>query len=164
MIDLYDGIAFVLGIGADGAELGPLQLTARAVTLYLVTLVLIRLGRSRYVGRNLAFDVVLGFILGSLLTRAINGSDTLFQTVMATGVMLGVHAVVRLLSAPEVQPLEMSPTASSDTALTRTDQSATLLYTGGVNVLERPALQPGETRILEVQVADGVQTVRIALG
>lgn len=191
MNDFYDSIASILGIGTDTAELGYMQLTARAVTIYLATLLLIRLGRNRFLGKNTAFDVVLGFIFGSMLSRAINGSDTLFQTVVAAGVMLAVHWLVSYLGSRServdhllegrarelVRDGEVDEKALSRALMNREELATSLRLTGHVGdvtevqraVLERNGevsvlTRRTEPRVLEVQVADGVQTVRIALG
>src|SRR5258705_4546048 len=49
------------------------QVIARAVVVYLVGLAIIRIGKSRSIGRITPLDVILGFVLGSLLSRRITG-------------------------------------------------------------------------------------------
>lgn len=149
MSHLFDVVRDLFGIGSDWAELGPVQLSARAVTLYLSALVVVRLGNERLLGKSVAFDVLLGFILGSLLCRAILGSDTLFQTVVAAGVMLGVHGLVALLAARRSTRPEPPPVAPVRALAC---------------VPRNTAPDDSEPRVVEVQVADGVQTVRIAIG
>lgn len=162
MTDVYDGISAVFGIGDQGQALGSLQLIARAVTLYLVTLAVIRLARHPFFGESVAFDVVLGFILGSMLSRAIDGDDTLLQTMTAACVMLVVHGLVRyaggrgaLDDAPTQEAVGTLEPASSALAPTQLPAAPGAL-------IALPQLT--EPRVLEVQVAEGVQTVRIAIG
>lgn len=161
--NLFDVLEELYGIGRDWAELGPVHLSARAVTLYLCALLVVRLGNARLLGKGVAFDVLLGFVLGSLLCRAIVGSDTLFQTVVAAGVMLGVHGMVAVVAnrharetreVVEVVEVAKPPVAPVPTGATQTVALA---------LVPRDP-QPTETRIIDVQVADGVQTVRIAIG
>lgn len=144
MAGLFDGVIHVLGIGQGWAELGPVQLSARAAALYLAALLVVRLGNERLLGKRVAFDVLLGFILGSLLCRAVVADDTLFHTVVAAGVMLAVHGMVAVLSRRRPSP----PSAPTEP----------------VRALTVVSPQGSTTRVLDVQVAEGVQTVRILLG
>ena len=66
---------------------GPLlihQAAARAVMVYLVGLAIIRIGKSRGIGRITPLDVILGFVLGSLLSRGITGNASLSGTAAAS--------------------------------------------------------------------------------
>lgn len=69
------------------------QIAARAAVVYLLGLLLVRVGKSRFHGRPSAIDVVLGFILGSLLSRGITGSASISGTFVASGVLVAVHWV-----------------------------------------------------------------------
>ncbi len=162
MTDVLGGISAVFGIGGDAQQLETLQIVARAVALYLATLVVIRLARQRFFGDSLAFDVVLGFLLGSLLSRALAGDDVLLRTMTAACVMLIVHGLVRyagergaLEPAAESAALDVDPPAPAALSSTQTQVAP-----GALIALP----QPTELRVLEVQVAEGVQTVRIAIG
>jgi uncharacterized membrane protein YcaP (DUF421 family) len=69
------------------------QVAARAAVVYLLGLLLVRVGKSRFHGRPSAIDVVLGFVLGSLLSRGITGSASLSGTFVASAVLVAVHWV-----------------------------------------------------------------------
>lgn len=77
----------LLGLDADKLNLG--QMLVRGLVVYLITLVLIRLGDKRFIGKNTAFDTVLAIILGSIVSRAITGNSPFFPTLgTAAGVVI----------------------------------------------------------------------------
>jgi len=86
----------IFGRDGDPGSLGALQMAARAVFVYGMGLVLLRLGGHRLLGRYSALDVVLGIILGSVLSRAVNGTAPMIPTLGAAAALIGVH---RLLAA-----------------------------------------------------------------
>jgi uncharacterized membrane protein YcaP (DUF421 family) len=67
------------------------QVAARAAVVYLLGLLLVRIGKSRFHGRPSAIDVVLGFMLGSLLSRGITGSASVSETLIASSVLVALH-------------------------------------------------------------------------
>ena len=69
---------------------------ARAVIVYLAGLAIVRLGKSRSVGRMTPLDVLLGFILGSLLSRGITGHASLSGTIMACAALVATHWLLTL--------------------------------------------------------------------
>lgn len=87
LADIQELLNQAFGLDQDPAEVLYWQLILRALLMYLVALALIRAGKSRLFGKNAAFDVILGVILGSVLSRGINGVAPFFGT-MALGVAL----------------------------------------------------------------------------
>ena len=67
------------------------QIVGRAVMVYVAGVLLVRLGDRRYLGRNAAFDVIFGVVLGSLLGRAIAPSLSVAGVVIGGGVLVGLH-------------------------------------------------------------------------
>jgi uncharacterized membrane protein YcaP (DUF421 family) len=67
------------------------QIAARAVLVYVVGLTLVRIGKSRLISRASPIDVILGFILGSLLSRGITGNASISETLVASAVLIGIH-------------------------------------------------------------------------
>jgi uncharacterized membrane protein YcaP (DUF421 family) len=45
------------------------KMTLRAIAVYLAALIMVRIGKRRFLGRYTSFDVLLGFVLGSLMAR-----------------------------------------------------------------------------------------------
>ena len=79
--------------GGDMPEV-PLQLhqiAARATVVYLAGILIVRCGKGRLIGRATSLDILLGFILGSLLSRGITGHASLSGTALATVTLVAVH-------------------------------------------------------------------------
>ena len=60
----------------------------RAVVVYVVT---VRLGKRRFMGRATAFDVILGIMLGSIVSRAVTGNAPFVPALVASAVLLVMH-------------------------------------------------------------------------
>ena len=89
----------LLGIGLEPGDLSISQVSARAFVVFTAALVMVRLGDKRFLSRKTAFDAVLGFILASMLARAINGSAPLIPTLVGgLGIVL-LHRALAWLSA-----------------------------------------------------------------
>src|SRR5690348_16039619 len=74
------------------------QAMARAVVVYIAVLALIRIGKSRSIGRISPIDVLLGFILGSLASRGITGHASLSGTVASSAALVFTHWVLTLIA------------------------------------------------------------------
>src|SRR5262245_33428248 len=69
------------------------QVAARAIVVYVVGVAIVRIGKSRIVSRMTPIDVIIGFILGSLLSRGITGHASLSGTVAASIAIVACHWV-----------------------------------------------------------------------
>lgn len=78
-------------IGTGGGDLTVWQMSLRALIIYVTAILLVRVGNKRFMGKNTAFDVILGIILGSVLSRAITGNAPFFQTIGAGAALVGLH-------------------------------------------------------------------------
>ena len=74
------------------------QIAARGVFVYLVGLLIVRVGKSRVIARNTPLDVILGFILGSLLSRGITGHAGISETLVASLVLVVTHWLLTALA------------------------------------------------------------------
>jgi len=74
------------------------QVIARAVVVYLVGLAIIRIGKSRSIGRITPLDVILGFVLGSLLSRGITGHASLSGTTASSAALVATHWLLTRLA------------------------------------------------------------------
>lgn len=70
------------------------QVAARAVAVYLIGLAIVRVGKSRLIGRFSTIDVIVGFILGSVLGRGITGGASLSNTTVASAALVAAHWAV----------------------------------------------------------------------
>lgn len=169
------------------AEVG---LALRACLIYSAGLVIVRIGKNRLLGRTTAFDIVLAFILGSLFSRAINGTAPVLGTIVAAITLVVLHWLIAeltrrwgrlemLLKGRHLQLIEDGKTRTS--AMRRAEVSendllealrlhggtedpervrrAYLERNGEISVLPRA----GPPQVVEVDVKDGVQTIRVVL-
>jgi uncharacterized membrane protein YcaP (DUF421 family) len=88
----------LLGLGYEAKDLTFVQISLRAVIVFLATLVMVRLGHKRSLARKSAFDVVLIIILASFLARAINGTSPLFSTIGAGFVVVLLNRLLALIA------------------------------------------------------------------
>ena len=95
---LWDPWQTFLGQGEDVEPWDIVQTVLRTILVYVITLALVRLGSKRLLGKHSAFDAVVGIMLGSIMSRAINGSAPLLLTIMAGVVLLGVHWLFAMLA------------------------------------------------------------------
>jgi uncharacterized membrane protein YcaP (DUF421 family) len=67
-MDEIEGVLqLVLGLGLESKDINALQMGLRAVVVYVVTVLMVRLGKKRFMGRATAFDVILGIGLANAL-------------------------------------------------------------------------------------------------
>jgi uncharacterized membrane protein YcaP (DUF421 family) len=81
----------LLGIGVEPRQLTFLQVSIRGVVVFIATLIMVRLGSKRSLAEKTAFDAVFIVIIGSMLARAINGSEAFFPTLGAGFVLVFLH-------------------------------------------------------------------------
>jgi uncharacterized membrane protein YcaP (DUF421 family) len=81
----------LLGVGQDAAHLTFLQISLRGVIVFVATVAMIRCGDRRFLSQKTAFDAVLGFILASMLARAVNGTAAFFPTLGGGFVLALLH-------------------------------------------------------------------------
>jgi uncharacterized membrane protein YcaP (DUF421 family) len=83
----------LLGIGTEPRDLTFLQVSVRGVTVFIAALIMVRLGSKRSLAEKTAFDAVFIVIIGSMLARAINGSEAFFPTLGTGFVLVFLHRV-----------------------------------------------------------------------
>jgi uncharacterized membrane protein YcaP (DUF421 family) len=74
------------------------QMSLRAIVVFIAALVIIRIGSARIFGKSTAFDIVLGIIYGSILSRAITGNAPFGQTLIAALVLVLLHRALASLA------------------------------------------------------------------
>ena len=85
------GIETVFGGDIPQDPLLPHHFAARAVLIYIIGVAIVRIGKSRIVSRMTPLDVILGFILGSLLSRGITGHASLSATAISSVALVACH-------------------------------------------------------------------------
>jgi uncharacterized membrane protein YcaP (DUF421 family) len=94
MSTLLAHLEALLGLGREAAGLTFLQISLRGVLVFATTLVIVRCGDRRFLCQKTAFDAVLGFILASMLARAVNGTAAFFPTLGSGFVLVILHRVL----------------------------------------------------------------------
>lgn len=90
---------FVDTVFGHGKDLNALQMSSRALVIFFISLVLIRLAGMRAFGRKSSFDIVILVGFGAVMTRAIYGASPAVPIVAASTVLVLVHRVVAMLTA-----------------------------------------------------------------
>ena len=94
----YQSLSVALGLGLEGKELSFLQVSLRGIIVFVVALVMLRVGNRRFLAKLSAFDAILGFILASMLARAVNGSSPFFATLGGGFVLVGLHRLFAMIA------------------------------------------------------------------
>src|SRR6185436_12091134 len=87
-----------LGLNSEPRELTFEQIAIRGVIVFLVALIMVRLGDKRFLSKKTPFDAILGFILASMLARAVNGSSAFWATLGGGFVLVGLHRLIARLA------------------------------------------------------------------
>src|SRR5437016_14490131 len=84
----------LLGLGREATSLTFLQISLRGVIVFMAALVIVRCGDRRFLSQKTAFDAVLGFILASMLARAVNGTAAFLPTIGGGFVLVVLHRML----------------------------------------------------------------------
>ena len=82
----------------EGKELNSLQMSIRAILIFVIALVMLRIAGIRTFGKKTAFDNVIIIILGSVLSRAITGASPFIPTIVSGLVMVCIHRVLAIMA------------------------------------------------------------------
>ena len=85
-------------LGLDAEKLGVVQMALRALIVYFVALAFVRIGDKRFLGKNTAFDVVIGIMFGSIMSRAVTTAEEFLPIIAAGGVLVALHFLVALVT------------------------------------------------------------------
>jgi uncharacterized membrane protein YcaP (DUF421 family) len=91
MDGLHEPLRLLLGVGLQSQDVNALQVGLRAAVVYVATVFIVRLGKKRFMGKNTAFDVILGIMLGSTASRGITGDASLLAALAGSAVLLAMH-------------------------------------------------------------------------
>jgi uncharacterized membrane protein YcaP (DUF421 family) len=190
MDHLWEALRHAFGAGTDPKSYTVAQVCLRALVIYLGGLALLRIGDNRFVGKSTAFDIILGFILGSILSRGVNGSAGLLPTLASAAFLILLHwllawtafrshrvgALIKGKPKTLVRNGEIVWENMRRKVLSRGDLEETLRLhgklddlgrvrhaqfepSGNISILEKPQ----EPRVVEIQVREGVQTIRLEI-
>ena len=84
----------LLGLDQEAAGLTFVQISLRGVVVFAAALAIVRCGDRRFLSQKTAFDAVLGFILASMLARAVNGNAAFIPTLGSGFVLVTLHRIL----------------------------------------------------------------------
>lgn len=96
MQELWSSLSELIGVGND--ELTVWQVALRALLIYVTAILLVKIGEKRFMGKSTAFDMILGIILGSVLSRAITGNAPFSDVIWAGAFLVGLHWLFSVIS------------------------------------------------------------------
>jgi uncharacterized membrane protein YcaP (DUF421 family) len=179
----------LLGLGLEAKELTLAQMALRAAVVYVVTVAFVRLAKKRFMGRATAVDVILGIMLGSIVSRAITGNAPFGPALAAGATLVGMHWLFSFVACrwhgfgvavkgrsrilvrdgtPDRAAMRAAHITERDLledlrgeglAGPETVKEARLERSGKVSVVKR-----AEPKVIEVRVEAGVQVVRVEIG
>ncbi|HEY3932739.1 MAG TPA: YetF domain-containing protein [Verrucomicrobiae bacterium] len=97
MAQMIKNLNAALGLGLNPQDLSLGQLLLRALIICLVMYAMIRLAGRRFFAQKNSFDVLLAFLMASLVSRAINGSTNFWGTVTLGLVVAAVYRFIAWL-------------------------------------------------------------------
>jgi uncharacterized membrane protein YcaP (DUF421 family) len=179
----------LLGLGLDIGDVDSVQMTLRAIAIYAVMLVLVRLASKRFLSKASAFDVIVAIMLGSIMSRAINGSAPFLPTIVASAALLGLHWLFATLAANTsfgalvkgeprllIEDGEIQEDGLREAKLSANDLKQALRLQAGdpdPSRIKRAYMERNgkisivpfktEPQVLDVSVEDGVKNIRIKL-
>ena len=186
---LVDGFQLLLGLDLDLGDVDSVQMALRATAVYAIMLVLVRLASKRFLSKASAFDVIVAIMLGSIMSRAINGSAPFLPTVVASAALLGLHWLFASLAAQTsfgalvkgeprllIKDGEVQEDGLREAKLSAKDLKEALRLQAGdpdPSRVKRAYLERNgsvsivpfktEPQVLDLSVEDGVKTIRIKL-
>src|SRR5712664_609264 len=87
-----------LGLNVEPRDLTLTQVSLRGVLVFVAALIMLRVADRRFLAKLSAFDALLGFILASMLARAVNGSASFFPTLGGAFVIVCLHRLLARLA------------------------------------------------------------------
>ncbi len=194
LVDIFDqfkdALIWIIGGNEDYSKISYLQMVLRTIIVYGVALGLIRLGKRRFLGGYTAFDILMGFVVGSIMSRAITGGESFFGAILVISTLMAIHYFIsyvgyyysdasKLVKNQERQLIKdgvVDDEAMLNSKLGDNDLLQALRQKGSVEsasdvksaYLERDGSitvipKEAEPRILTLQIEKGVQTVKIVL-
>jgi len=89
---------FDIAFGIHDQTLSWWQMSLRAIGVFFAAVLILRIGSHRIFGKNTTFDIVLGVIYGSILSRTITGNSPFFPTIAAALTLVLLHKGLAMLA------------------------------------------------------------------
>jgi uncharacterized membrane protein YcaP (DUF421 family) len=180
----------LLGLRLDVQDVKAMQMALRTILIYAATLIIVRVGSKRFLSQATAFDAIVAIMLGSIMSRAINGSAPFLPTLAAGVILVGLHWLIAAIAFSSdwfgmlvkgvpvllIKDGKLNEKGLRGSSVSHRDLEEALRIeshgTGPEKVqlayLERNGgisviPHKPEPRVLEVSVEEGLQTVRIVI-
>ena len=183
---------FIWMIGGDeiSSPIPIWQLILRTIIVYGVALFLIRVAKRRFMGGFTTFDILMGFIVGSILSRAITGTIRFVDMIVVVSVLIALHWIIATLTYKSdevsgyvknserklIEDGKIVEEAMEASKIGKNDLLQALRQKGGVEkaeevksaYLERDGSitvipRSCDSHVIEVEVKENVQTVKIKI-
>lgn len=97
-MSLWEHVSELLSLGDPLEEVGVIAMAIRSAIVYLAALFLVRMASLRLLAKASAFDVIVAIMLGSIFSRAINGSAPLLPSLAAGAVLLILQRILAFIA------------------------------------------------------------------
>lgn len=91
MESIWYGVSWAFGL--EWHELNVWRMMLRAGLIYILGIILVRLGGKRFVGKFSAFDIIMAIMIGSILSRSILTEDNFIPHLAAAFVLTAMHSL-----------------------------------------------------------------------
>lgn len=98
-MEIVEWISDALGLSESASDLTIAQMSLRALVIFCFTLLALKFGKKRMMAKNSALDVVLSVILGSVISRGINGTAAFVPTLAASLTLILVYRLLAWMAA-----------------------------------------------------------------
>lgn len=166
------------------------QLALRTVIVYGVALFLIRVAKRRFMGGFTTFDILIGFVVGSILSRAITGAIRFIDMIVVVAILIALHWIIAAVTYKNdevsdyvknskrklIEEGEIIEEAMEESKIGKNDLLQALRQKGGVEkpeevksaYLERDGSitvipRNCESHVVEIDVKENVQTIKIKI-
>ncbi|MFO7662675.1 MAG: DUF421 domain-containing protein [Chloroflexota bacterium] len=96
--DLLSFLAWAIGGDLADPNLALFQVIVRSVIVFMIGIVIIRIGKRRIFRAGTPLDLLMAIIIGSVLSRTINGSARFTDTIVATATLVAFHWLLSTVS------------------------------------------------------------------
>ena len=187
--NLWEIFRSTIGMNEIDPVMSTWQMIPRTVVVYIVALLLIRVGKRRFLGGYTTFDILLGFVVGSIMSRAITGGVTFTNMIFVVATLVGIHWIIAIITyyfdtegtiknseRQLVKDGEIDQDAMQKSKIGENDLLQAIRQKGNVEELDKvksaylerdgsiTVIPKGcNTHVVEVEVKEGVQTIKIAI-
>jgi len=95
---LHDLNLKIFGVDGHPTELTLYQICLRGLMIFIVGLIIVRVGDRRSLSQKTAFDALFIVLLGSVLSRAINGSGPFWLTIGSSFALMLIHRLCAFIA------------------------------------------------------------------